>query len=78
VDRGTTDREAVNSGSRLEAADRGAGLHGCGDDAVVDEIALDDMSRACQGVLNRAAVASLEAEGQIGGSFRPDLRCIRV
>ena len=59
--------ERVLAGRAVEIADRGARLHGVGNEAVVDEVELGDMRRLGEGGIDRRLVADMPVVAEIAG-----------
>ena len=65
--------ERVVLAARIVGADRGARLHGIGDQAVVDEVDLGDMGRVAEGGVGCRFVADRPVEHPVVGSHLMDL-----
>ena len=68
--------ERVVVHARVVVADRGARLHGVGDQAVVDEVDLRHMRRRLEGGIGRGLVADRPVEDAVVGRLVVDLRLV--
>ncbi len=66
--------ERVLPGRPIEFGDRGAGLHGIGDETLVDQVDLGDMGRLGEGRIHGALVAEMPVVAEIALGLGPDLR----
>ena len=73
VDRGAAEFEMIDAAFLVVAANSDARFERGRDDAVVDEVAADDMRRFGESLRDGGIVAAAEAEGDIARRLRPDL-----
>ena len=70
--------EGVFAGCPIELADRGARLHGVGDEPVIGEVELDDPPRFGERGLDCGQIAEMPIVAEIAGRFAVDLRGARL
>src|SRR5437763_3282665 len=70
--------ERMLAGRAVVFADRGARLHRIGDEAVVDQVELDDLGGLADCGLHRGGIAQMPIVADIARRLRPDLRRTRL